>query len=128
MRGLVSFVAVLGVMAAGFFVYRSHFTGPGDVTQGTGNARAAADIVGVRTDLLAIAQAERAHMALKGRYASLDELHSSGELVMDPRSVRQGYTYSVEIGDRTFTVTANYKGPADMPTLSIDESMQISQR
>ena len=128
MRGLVSFVAVLGVMAAGVFVYRSRFTGPGDVTQGTGNVRAAGDIVGVKTDLLAIAQAERAHMALQGRYASLDELRSSGELVMDPRSVRQGYTYSAEIGDRTFTVTAIYKGPADMPTLSIDQSMQVSQR
>jgi hypothetical protein len=127
-RGLIGFVALLAVLAAGLFVYRSHLTGSGDVTQGTGNVRAAADVVGVKTDLMAIAQAERAHLALKGRYASLDELHASGELVVDPRRVRQGYTYSADIGDRTFTVTANYKGPADMPTLSIDESLQISQR
>jgi hypothetical protein len=121
-------VALLAVLATGLFVYRSYVTGPGDVTQGTGNVRAAADVVGVRADLMAIARAERAHMALKGRYAALDELHASGELVMGPRRARPGYTYSADIGDRTFVVTASYSGPANMPTLSVDESLQISER
>jgi hypothetical protein len=77
---------------------------------------------------MAIARAERAHMALKGRYAALEELHASGELLVDPRRARPGYTYSAEIGDRTFTVTATYRGSANMPTLSIDERLQISER
>ena len=128
MRGVVGFVALLAGIAAGVLVYRSSFIGAGDVAQGTGNVRAAADVVGVKADLLAIARAERAHMALTGRYASLDELHASGDLTLDPRRGRPGYAYSAEVRDRTFTVTASYTGPADMPTLSIDESLQISQR
>ena len=128
MRALGSLLALLAVVAVGLFIYRSQFTGPGDVTQGTGNVRAAADITGVKNDLLAMAQAERAHLALNGSYASLDELHTTGELSVDPQRDRQGYTYSAELGDRTFTITASYSGPADMPTLSIDESMQVTQR
>lgn len=121
----VGLVALLGVMAAGLFVYRSAVTGSGDITQGTGNVRAAADLTGVRTDLLAIAQAERAHMALNWRYASLEDLRASGELSMDPRVGRPGYTYAAETSDQTFLITARYTGPANMPTLSIDERMQV---
>jgi hypothetical protein len=124
----VGLAALLGVTAAGLFVYRSAVTGSGDVTQGTGNVRAAADLTGVRNDLLAIAQAERAHMALNGRYASLEDLRASGALSMDPRVGRPGYTYTAETGAQTFVITARYSGPANMPTLSIDERMQIVER
>ena len=128
MRGMMSLLGILIVVAIGMFIYRNYFTGPTDVTQGTGNVRAAADITGVKNDLLAMAQAERAYMALNGRYASLDELHSSGNLLVDPARDRQGYYYSSQVSDRSFTITATYTGPATgMPTLSIDESMQISQ-
>lgn len=121
----VGIVALLGVMATGLFVYRSAITGSSDVTQGTGNVRAAADLTGVRTDLLAIAQAERGHMALNGGYASLEDLRAAGELSIDPRVGRPGYTYSAETGAQTFIITAKYSGPANMPTLTIDERMQI---
>ena len=124
----VGIVALLGVMAAGLFVYRSAMTGSSDVTQGTGNVRAAADLTGVRTDLLAIAQAERGHMALNGGYASLEDLRAAGELSIDPRVGRPGYTYSAETGAQTFVITAKYSGPANMPTLTIDERMQIVER
>jgi hypothetical protein len=67
-------------------------------------------------------------MALEGRYATLDELHSRGDLLIDPRRSRQGYTYSASISARSFTITASYSGPANMPTLSINESMQITRR
>jgi hypothetical protein len=128
MRAMVGIVALMAVLAAGLFVYRSSISGSGDVTQGTGNVRAAADLTGVKTDLLAIAQAERAHMALNGRYASLQDLHASGELLLDPTRGRPGYTYTVELGDQTFTVTAHYSGQAKMPTVSVDERMQVSER
>ena len=96
---------------------------------GTDNPRAAADITGVKNDLLAMAQAERAHMALSGSYASLAELHSSGDLVVDPARQRQGYSYMAEVSDRHFTITAIYSGPATrMPTFSIDETMEITQQ
>jgi hypothetical protein len=111
-------------------IYRSYFTGPGGVaTRGTDNPRAAIDITGVQNDLLRMAQAERAFQALNGRYASLEELQSSGNLVVDPARGRQGYTYAASVSDRSFTITATYSGPATgMPTLSIDETMQISER
>jgi len=128
MRGMMSLLGILIVVAIGMFIYRSYFTGPTDVTQGTGNVRAAADITGVKNDLLAMAQAERAYMALNGRYASLDELHSSGNLLVDPARDRQGYYYSSQVSDRSFSITATYSGPAtSMPMFSIDESMQITQ-
>lgn len=128
MRGLMSLLGILIVATVGLFVYRSYFTGPGDVTQGTGNPRAAADITGVKSDLLGMAQAERAYMALNGRYASLADLRTSGDLLVDPARGRQGYAYSSQISDRSFSITATYTGPAaNMPTLSIDESMQIAE-
>jgi hypothetical protein len=128
MRGMMSLLGILIVVVIGMFIYRNYFTGSTDVTQGTGNVRAAADITGVKNDLLGMAQAERAYMALNGRYASLDELHSSGNLLVDPARDRQGYYYSSQVSDRSFTITATYSGPATgMPTFSIDESMQVTQ-
>ncbi|MBI3933689.1 MAG: hypothetical protein HY316_03300 [Acidobacteria bacterium] len=124
---LLGLVIVLGI---GQFIYRSYFAGPSGAaaTMGTNNPRANADVSGVKNDLLAMAQAERAYMALNGRYASLDDLHKSGDLLLDPSRERQGYSYSDEVGDRHFVITATYSGPATgMPTLSIDESMQVTQ-
>ena len=126
--GLLGLVIVLGI---GAFIYRSYFTGPGGdaITMGTNNPRAVADVTGIKNDLLSMAQAERAYMALNGRYATLEELHNSGDLLLDPSRDRLGYSYSAEIADRHFLITASYSGPATgMPTLSIDESMQVTQQ
>ena len=129
MRGVLSLLSLLLAVAIGLFIYRSYFTGGSDVTMGTGNIRAAADITGVQNDLNAMAQAERAFLALNGRYVSLEELYSSGSLQIDPARGRQGYTYAADVSDRRFTITATYSGPATgMPTLSINETMQITQR
>ena len=129
MRSVMGLLGLVVAVAIGLFVYRTQFTGTSDVTMGTGNPRAAADITGVKNDLLAIAQAERAYQALNGRYAPLEELRSSGNLLIDPARGRQGYTYSAEISDTRFRITAAYSGPAtNMPTLSVDETMQITER
>ncbi len=130
MRGVVSLLGLVLVMAIGLFIYRSYFTGSNGVNMvATGNPRAAIDIIGVKNDLNAMAQAERTFMALNGRYATLGELRSSGNLLIDPARGRQGYTYSADVSDRRFTITATYSGPATgMPTLSINEIMQITQK
>ena len=131
MRGILSFLSLVFVVAIGLMIYRSYFTGPsgGVATRGTDNPRAAIDITGVQSDLLAMAQAERAFHALNGRYAPLEELQSSGNLLIDPARGRQGYAYSASVSGNSFTVTATYSGPATgMPTLSIDETMQITER
>ena len=129
MRGILSFLSLVIVVAVGLMIYRSYFTGPGGVaTLGTDNPRAVIDVTGVKNDLLSMAQAERAFQVLNGRYAPLAELQSSGNLVIDPARGRQGYTYSASVSGNSFTVTATYSGPATgMPTLSIDQTMQITQ-
>ena len=130
MRGVVSLLGLLLVVAVGLLLYRSYFTGSSGVMPGgTNNPRDAVNIVGVKNDLNSMAQAERAFMALNGRYVSLEELHSSGSLSIDPARGRQGYTYKADISGRRFTITATYSGPATgMSTLAINEAMQITER
>jgi hypothetical protein len=130
MRALMSLLGLVIVLVIGMFIYRSYFTGAtgAATTLGSNNPRAVADVTGVKNDLIAMAQAERAFMAFNGRYAALDDLQKSGDLLIDPARGRLGYSYSSQVSDRSFTITATYSGPATgMPMLSIDESMQVSQ-
>jgi hypothetical protein len=129
MRGVMGLLGLVMTMAIGLFIYRSYFTAnEGALTMGTNNPRAVADVTGVKMDLNNMAQAERAFLALNGHYGSLEELQSAGQLSMDPSRGRQGYAYSADVGERNFTITATYSGPATgMPTLFIDETMQIAQ-
>jgi hypothetical protein len=88
------------------------------------------DLIGVRNDLLAIAQAERSHAATQGGYVSIEALRSQGDLAMT-RDNRGPYNYSAEISDGSFRILATYSGPENsgMPkTLSVDQTMQISQQ
>jgi len=129
MRGMMGFIALLTALGIGLYIYRSQFTGPGDLTQGTGNPRAAIDITGVKNDLLRMAQAERTYWATNSRYASLEDLQASGDLAIDPQRGREGYSYSATHAEQAFTITATYSGPAGhMPTISIDQSMQIAEQ
>ncbi len=126
MRGAFGMAGLLIVVAIGMYIYRSQLTGPGDITQGTGNPRAAVDITSVKNDLLRMAQAERSYWAINAHYTSLEELQSIGDLVFDHTRGREGYSYTSTISDQTFTITATYSGPASgMPTVSIDQTMQI---
>ncbi|HSM87248.1 MAG TPA: hypothetical protein VLT16_13910 [Candidatus Limnocylindrales bacterium] len=123
-----SFVTLLIVLAAGAWYYMRQTQGV--MSAGSGNPTATVDLIGVRSDLLAIAQAERSHAALKGGYVSLEQLRSDGDLTMT-RDSRGPYTYSADVSDSSFRVVATYKGPEDsaMPrSLSIDSTMEISQQ
>jgi hypothetical protein len=61
---------------------------------------------------------------------SLDELRSSGDLSM-PRNNRGPYNYSVDVSSTGFTATATYAGGGETPagprTISVDQTMEISQ-
>jgi Tfp pilus assembly protein PilE len=93
-------------------------------------------IVGVKTDLMAIAQAERMYFAQNGAYADLPTLTSSGTMNLT-RTSRDGYTYSVEPSGSTFTATATYTPPPvdnpagvkppHFPTYTIDQNMEVHQ-
>jgi hypothetical protein len=121
------FLTLIVVVAAGAYIYMRQTQSV--MTAGTSSPTATVDLMGVRSDLLAIAQAERTHAAMQGSYVSIDTLRSQGDLAM-PRNNRGPYSYSAEITDSGFRIVATYSGPenAGMPkTLSIDQTMQISQ-
>jgi hypothetical protein len=123
MRGILGLVAALAVVFLGYRVYLSQAL---PKAEGGGSPVQAISTTGVKNDLIAIAQAERAYLAEHGSYASLDELISSGTMTMT-RSSRDGYTYSIDTQGGAFTVTARYSGPISPPptTFVIDQTMIV---
>jgi hypothetical protein len=123
--GFISLIIVVGI---GAYIYM-HQT-QSVMSAGTSNPTGTVDLIGVRNDLLAIAQAERSHAATQGSYVSIEALRSQGDLTMT-RDNRGPYNYSAEISDGSFRILATYSGPesSGMPkTLSVDQSMQVSQQ
>ncbi len=118
--GLVIVVAII------WFVMKSQYS------QGPAGAQPPAetiDVVGVKSDLLAIAQAERMYLASHGSYVSVDELQQDGSITFSGAN-RRGYSYTAEVDDgQHFKITARPSDPAkaSWPSLSIDETMQVTQ-
>jgi hypothetical protein len=122
------FLTLIVVVAVGAYIYMRQTQGV--MTAGTKSPTATVDLIGVRNDLLAIAQAERSHFAMQANYVSIDTLRQQGDLTME-RNNRGPYNYSAEISDSSFRIVATYSGPENsgLPkTLSIDQTMQISQQ
>jgi hypothetical protein len=121
----LGFIGLIIVVAIGAFIYMKQVqsASPAGVEGAGANPQSTIDIAGVKNDLLSIAQAERAHMASQGKYVSVDDLVSAGELnVIKTR--RAGWTFSSEANESSFKVTATY--PTNPPTrLSVDESMSV---
>ena len=119
--------AILGLvlaLAAGYFVFKYEFSsGPA----GVASPGQAIDVTGVKADLVAIGQGERAYLASKGAYATLDQLQQDGDVTFNSAD-RRGYHYEVTTDDGThFKITATPSDPTkhDWPTMTIDETMQI---
>ena len=122
------FLNLIVVVAVGSYIYMRQTQSV--MTAGTTNPTSTPDLIGVKNDLLAIAQAERAFGATHGKFASIDELRSDGSLAIT-REHRGPYSYSAEVSENDFRIVATYSGPENtgMPkTLSIDQTMQISQQ
>src|SRR5271167_4784750 len=105
MRSLGGFIGLLAVLLTGLWIYSKYFT---QSSTGTGviAPTQTIDVVGVKSDLLGIAQAERVYQAQHGSYASMDELVSSGAMTM-AKPGRDGYTYDVETSADSFRVVAH---------------------
>lgn len=129
--GMISLLATaaIGVGAYMFFLKQAS-PGPGMVvTQSI-------SVTGVKTDLMAIAQAERTYFVQNGSYTDLSTLASSGTMNIT-RTSRDGYTYSVEPSETGFTVTATYTSPPPempagvapphFPTITVDQTMQVHE-
>ncbi len=126
MLGLLGLVIALAI---GMHIYSRNVQSlsPAGAAGAKTTPRDTINIVGVRNDLIAIANGERRYFAAQGKYASLEELRSNGDISLTSNS-RGYYNYSAEAGDSGFRVTATYSGPPnpDLPgSISIDETMQI---
>ncbi|MGZ4854798.1 MAG: hypothetical protein ACXV5R_06900 [Candidatus Angelobacter sp.] len=122
------FLTLIVVVAAGAYIYMRQTQSV--MSAGTSSPTATVDLIGVRNDLLAIAQAERSHAATQGSYVSIDALRAQGDLTMT-RDNRGPYNYSAELSDSSFRIVATYSGPesSGMPqTISVDQTMQVSQQ
>jgi hypothetical protein len=91
----------------------------------------AISLTGVRSDLLQIAQAERAYVASNGSCVALPDLISSNTLAMT-RTERDGYSYSVECSNTEFNAIARHApapagSPIRYPNLGIDQNMQVHE-
>jgi hypothetical protein len=92
----------------------------------------AINLTGVRGDLLQIAQSERSFLALNDHCANIDELISSNSITMR-QPERDGYTYTLDCGSAgNFKAVARHApapagSPIRYPTLSIDQSMQVTE-
>ncbi len=127
MRGLTALLATAALLAGIYYGYMKKLP----VTdQGTAPTQAIS-LTGVRSDLLQIAQAERASIATNGSCASLPDLMASNALAMT-KPERDGYSYSVECSNGEFTAAARH-APAPggssirYPTLAVDQSMQVRE-
>jgi hypothetical protein len=123
MRSIGGIIALLIGALVGLFVYRCYLT----QSQATGAATPAQtiNIVGIKNDLLSIAQAERAYQAEHSSIASLDDLVSSGELSMK-KSGRDGYTYQVEPSGEGFRVLARCSATvAGCTNYVVDQTMEV---
>ena len=124
MRGVGSLIGVLVVALIAVMIYKFYF----EKMQATGATTPVQtiNIVGVKNDLLGIAQAERAYQAEHGEYASLADLTSSGAVTMKSDG-RDGYVYDVEIsgtGFRAFTRCPVAVQPG-CQNWSVDQTMEV---
>jgi hypothetical protein len=126
MRAVGSILGLVIVVAIIWFVVKSQFSqGPGSVPPPAETI----NVAGVKSDLLAIGQAERMYMASHGSYTSVEELQQDGSITFSGAN-RRGYSYTAEVDDgQHFKITARPTDPAkaSWPTLSIDETMQVTQ-
>ena len=127
MSRAVGFIAVLLVVVVGAWYYLK--TTQSASPAGTNNPTATVNLAGVKNDLVTLANAERRHFASEGKYVSIDELRSNGDISM-PTNQRGPYSYSADVTATGFRITATCSGAcAGLPaSFSIDETMQISSQ
>jgi len=83
------------------------------------------DLMAARGDLLALARAEQNHFASTGKYVSLDELRTGGEITIPTRPT---WSYAADTSETGFRIMATYSGadPKAPKHMSVDQSMAIT--
>src|SRR5579871_3699017 len=119
MRVAASLIGLVIVMAIIWFIIKAQYSHGPTAMQPPAET---IDVVGVKSDLVAIGQAERFYLASHGSYASVDQLQQDGSITFGGTN-RRGYNYSADVdGGQHFKITAAPADPskATWPTLSID--------
>jgi len=125
MRALGGILGLVLVVVIVYYVYSMQFSR----LEGGIPPAQQIDLVGVRSDLISFAQSERIFLATNGTYGTLEQLERSGGGGLAGIR-RRGYVYEAEVeGARHFRIVARPAAPSgsERPTLSIDETMQISR-
>jgi hypothetical protein len=125
MRAIASLIA-FAVLA--FAIYTYSIKKLPTIDKGTA-ATQAISLVGVRSDLLQIAAAERDSLALNGHCSTIDEMISSGSLTIS-KAGRDGYSYDVSCHGGEFDVTAEHPSAPPgssirYPSVSVDSNMEV---
>ena len=124
MRSVAGILGLVIVGATVYYLYTFQFSR----VEGGAPPGRQIDVVGVRSDLIALAQSERIFLATNGVYGTLEQLQKSGNMG-STGTRRRGYVYEAEIdGARHFRIVARPADPSgpERPTFSIDETLQIS--
>jgi hypothetical protein len=125
-KGMVGLLGLVIALAIGAYVYTHSAKSAADAAGGGGSPKMAIDVTGVKNDLVAFGNAEKQQYALEGKYLSLDDLRAKGSTI--PADHRGPFTYTADISDTAFKITATYGGepiPGAVKTLSIDQTMQV---
>jgi hypothetical protein len=123
---MATIVGLLIALSAGYFLYQSYL-------ERTNFAQASPqqqiDVVGIKSALLSIGQAERQYLVAHGTYGTLDQLQQDGSATIGMQ--QRGYAFDIVAeGSRTFlaTATPTDSTKAGWPTLVMNETMQIRER
>ena len=122
MGRVFGFVGTIVTMAIAMYIYSLQvktLTPSG----GSGNPEEVATIIGVKNDLIGIANAERGYLATQGRYASLGELSSGNYISI--KGERPPYIYDVETTSGSFRATATRTTKGAPAQLWITETMEV---
>ena len=127
---VLGFVGLLSVLGIGTFIYSRQIqaTSSPEAQQAAANPRVTVDVMGVKNDLVNIANAERRRFAMEGKYVPLNDLIASGDISMDTPK-RGDFSYSSYVSEEGFRISATYSGsdPAAPKSLSIDQTMELGQ-
>jgi hypothetical protein len=124
--GFIALILTAGIV---MYLYMKNTVAVSPGAGGKATPQATIDIVGVKNDLNAIAQAERRYWATNSKYVSIDDLRTNGDISMQSNA-RGSYEYSADYSDNAFRITATYSGEpiAGIPhSLNIDQNMEIRE-
>jgi hypothetical protein len=118
------FIMLIVVVGCGAYLYMRQAQA---VTTDGSTPQTTIDVTAARGDLLALARAEQSHFASTGKYVSLDELRTGGEITIP---TRPAWSYAAETSETGFRIIASYSGadPKAPKRMSVDQSMAITNQ